>query len=154
MKIILPTLLSLCLLACTQQPTVRSVTPAASPEEQQRAKGADEVLPDYASTGIDPKELIDTWIRTKVRNVTDNTELVVGPSDPEYSIQFKSDRTFINFDGQKRENGTWRWNGNQIELLNANQSLTILTVGEGYLTWQFTQAGKTYMYSFKSARKQ
>ena len=102
MRYIFIALLGTCLLACSEQPTVRSVTPAASAEEQARAKGGDEVLPDYASTGIDPNELLDTWVRTKVRNVTDNTELVIGPQDPEYSIQFKADRSFINFDDQQQ----------------------------------------------------
>ena len=92
-------------------------------------------MPDSKSTRYNPDDLIDTWVRTKVRNVTDNEELTAPAGDNSYSIQFKADRTFINFDGQNRSNGTWMWKGNDIVLDGGRQTITILTVGDGYLTW-------------------
>lgn len=110
-------------------------------------------MPDYETTGIDPKELLDTWIRIKARNATDDREISADALGEKYTVQFNANKTYRNQDGQKLLTGKWKWNGADVILDDGKQTLTIVSVGQGFMTWKFDRGGKTYMYTFKSTRQ-
>lgn len=152
-RIAIALLLATTLLACNEEEKVTKVAPAASAEEQTRASTPAASQP-AASTGLMANELVGSWVRTKVRNATDGKEYNTEADANNFSVKFLSDNTYLSSEGTSVSEGTWHWQGKQLVLDNGRQTLDVLTLGNGHLSWQFQMDGKTWMYSLKSAAPQ
>jgi len=79
-----------------------------------------------------------------------NTQLSAVELGEDFTVGFKQNRTYSNFDGEKLHTGRWKWSGSDIVLDNGKQVLTIVSLGQGFMTWKFAEGGNTFMYTFKS----